>query len=78
MSTNFQRLECSTGCQLDRMTFLNEQQFLDMNAMLNNIQTDHLDLCYIMDTLVIPVLELYAHQGDKNAQDALNELYDFV
>lgn len=78
MSTDFQRLDCKNGCQLDRMKFLNEQQFLDMNDMLNNLQTDHLDLCYIMDSLVIPLLEMYAHQGDDDAQDALNELYDFT
>lgn len=78
MSTDFQRLDCNNGCQLSRMQFLNEQQFLDMNAMLNNIQTDHLDLCYIMDRMVIPLLEYYAQRGDLTAQDALNELYDFV
>lgn len=78
MSTDFQRLDCNSGCQLDRMKFLNEQQFLDMNDMLNNLQTDHIDLCNIMEHLVIPVLEYYAIQGDLDAQDALTELYDFV
>lgn len=78
MSTDFQRLDCKSGCQLSRMQFLNEQQFLDMNDMLNNLQTDHIDLCNVMEAYVIPVLEYYSLKGDLDAQDALMELYDFV
>lgn len=78
MTTDFQRLDCTTGCQLERMKFLNEQQFLDMNEMLNNLQTDHIDLCNIIEFMVIPVLEDYATRGDNEARDILEELYPFV
>lgn len=78
MSTDFQKLDCKQGCQLDRMKFLNEQQFLDMNEMLNNLQTDHLDLCNILEFNVIPYLEFLAAQGDEEARDNLNDLYPFI
>lgn len=78
MSTDFQRLDCKSGCQLSRMQFLNEQQFLEMNEMLNTLQTDHIDLCNIMETMVVPILEYYAERGDLDASDTLYELYDFV
>ena len=78
MSIDFQRLDCKNGCQLDRMKFLNEQQFLDMNDMLNNLQEDHIELCNVMEFMVIPLLEFYYQRGDLDAADALHELYDFV
>lgn len=78
MSTDFQRLDCKNGCQLERMKFLNEQQFLDMNEMLNNLQTDHIDLCNILEFNVIPYLESMAERGDQQARDNLIDLYQFI
>lgn len=78
MTTDFQRLDCKTGCQLERMKFLNEQQFLDMNEVLNNLQTDHIDLCNIIEFGVIPYLEEYAERGDEEARELLMDLYPFV
>jgi hypothetical protein len=78
MTTDFQKLDCKQGCQLERMKFLNEQQFLDMNEMMNNLQTDHIDLCNILEFMVIPYLEYLAVSGDEEARDILIELNPFI
>lgn len=77
MTVNPQALNCNTGCQLDRMKFLYEQQFLDMNDMLNNLQTEHLELCNYIETQLIPYLEYYA-PNDPAALDLLIEMKTFV
>lgn len=77
MATNPQLLNCNTGCQLDRMKFLYEQQFLDMNDVLNNLQTEHIELCNYIEAVLIPYLE-YAAQVDEEASYILKEIYSFV
>lgn len=77
MSVNPQTLNCNTGCQLDRMKFLYEQQFLDMNDMLNNLQNEHLELCNYIEKYLIPFLEYYSYE-DEEASLILKEIYTFV
>ena len=78
MTVPIQKLECSSGCQLDRIKFLAEQQYLDMNDMLNNLQTEHLELCNFLEFKVLPYLVDYAHAGDVEARDILIELNTFL
>lgn len=77
MTINPQLLNCTTGCQLDRMKFLYEQQYLDMNDMLNNLQTEHLTLCNYIEAILIPYLQYHA-PTDQEANDILIELNTFV
>lgn len=78
MTVPIQKLECSTGCQMDRIKFLAEQQFLDMNDILNNLQTEHIELCNILEYRLIPVLMDYANSGDLEARDLLIDLNTFL
>lgn len=78
MTVPIQKLECTTGCQMDRIKFLAEQQFLDMNDMLNNLQTEHIELCNILEYRLVPILMDYARSGDLDARDLLIELNTFL
>lgn len=49
-----------------------------MNDMLNNLQTDYIELCNYIEDYVLPLMEYYAVKGDIDAQDCLTDLYDFV
>lgn len=77
MATDPQLLNCNSGCQLDRMKFLYEQQFLDMNDMLNNLQTEHIELCNYLEGVLIPFLEYYADKDDE-ANYILREIYTYL
>lgn len=78
MSVPIHKLECSKGCQGDRLKFLFEQYALDMDEVLNHLQTDHIDLCNTIEQVVLPYLEFHASRGDEEAQALIIELNPFL
>lgn len=78
MSVPIHKLECSKGCQGDRLKFLFEQYALDMDEVLNHLQTDHIDLCNIISEVVFPYLEYHANRGDEEARALMIELSPFL
>lgn len=78
MSVPIHKLECSTGCQGDRLKFLFEQYALDMDEVLNNLQTDHIELCLLVEEMILPYLEFHASRGDEEASDILIELAHII
>lgn len=78
MTVPIHRLDCKSGCQADRIKFLFEQYALDMDEVLNHLQTDHIDLCNILEEVVIPYLEFHAQRGDEEAQGIMIELNPFI
>lgn len=78
MTVPIHKLDCKTGCQGDRLKFLFEQYALDMDEVLNTIQTDHIDLCNIIAEVLVPYLEYHSHRGDEEAQALMIELSPFI
>lgn len=78
MTIPIHKLDCKNGCQADRLKFLFEQYALDMDDMMNNLQTDHIDLCNIISEVVLPYLEYHANRGDEEARALTIELNPFI
>lgn len=78
MSVPIHHLDCRIGCQGDRLKFLFEQYALDMDEVLNNLQTDHIELCNLVEAAIIPYLEFHASRGDEEATDLIIELAHII
>jgi len=71
MPTNFQRLECSTGCCLDKVKHLAEQIFHTQDDAYNNLAAENIELGNFVVDDVLPYLEARAVSGDYAAQDLI-------
>jgi hypothetical protein len=74
MSTNFDRLNCNTGCCLDKVKHLAEQIFHVQDDMYNNLAQENIELGNFVVDEIIPYLEARAQSNDHRAQDLLIEL----
>ena len=74
MTVNFQRLECKTGCCLEKVKHLSEQVFHEQDATYNLLASDHIALGNLTVDRIMPYLENRALSRDHAAQDLLIEL----
>ncbi len=74
MSTNFDRLNCNTGCCLDKVKHLAEQIFHVQDDMYNNLAQENIELGNFVVDEIIPYLEARAQSNDHRAQELLIEL----
>jgi hypothetical protein len=75
MSTNFDRLNCNTGCCLDKVKHLAEQIFHVQDDMYNNLAQENIELGNFVVDEIIPYLEARAqYRYDQSARDLLIEL----
>lgn len=70
----FQRLECSKGCCLDKVKHLSEQIFNDQDNMYNELAEENIMLGNFVIDELMPYLEARAMSQDHKAQDLLIEL----
>jgi len=74
MSTNIQKLNCKTGCCLDKVKHLAEQVFHDQDEMYNNLAEENILLGNFVVDEIMPYLEARSVSHDHRAQDLLIEL----
>ena len=74
MTVNFARLNCQTGCCLDKVKHLAEQIFHDQDDMYNNLAEENIELGNFVVDEIMPYLVNRAECGDFKAQDILIEL----
>ncbi len=78
VSTNFKRLECSTGCCRDKLLFLAEQVYREQDDIINQSLHENIELGNFVSDYILPYLENRAVSGDHAAQDILIDLNQLV
>jgi len=71
MTVNFARLNCESGCCLDKVKHLSEQIFHQQDEMYNNLAEENIELGNFVVDAIMPYLEARAQSHDHKAQDLM-------
>ncbi len=70
----FERLECSKGCCLDKVKHLADQVYHEQDELYNILAEEHILLGNFVVDEIMPFLEYASGHGDMKANDLLIDL----
>lgn len=71
MSTEFNRLDCKSGCCLDKVKHLADQVFHEQDDMYNILAEEYILIGNFLVDELLPYLENKAVTGDTKAEELL-------